>query len=134
MQNADTVKIQPKRSALDPQSVARLMLQGFDRHYALFRYGAQRAKSLFESGDWHGIQQLSKERIDYYDLRVRECLLLLEPVLKDLSQSTAADQTSVADMNAKTQTDFWQAVRQHFVSLLTDHKQPECAETFYNSV
>jgi len=136
MQNADTVHIEPKRSALDPQGVARLMLQGFDRHYALFRYGAQRAKSLFESGDWHGTQQLSKERIEYYDRRVRECLVLLEPVLRDLAQANpgAVNRSAPVATDPPVQTLFWQAVRQHFVSLLTAHQQPECAETFYNSV
>ena len=46
-----------------PLDVARRILAGFDRHYALFRYSAQRAKALFESGDWHGIQRLSPRRL-----------------------------------------------------------------------
>ncbi len=104
-----------------------MILAGFDRHYALFRYGAQRAKSLFESGDWLGIQKLSRERIEYYDRRVRECLAKLNPVLA----RQAGSQDAV--MSAQQQQ-FWQAVRQSFVSLLSDHQQPECAETFYNSV
>lgn len=138
MQNADTVTIEPKPTPLDPQSVAGMILNGFNRHYALFRYGAQRAKSLFESGDWHGIEQLSKERIEYYDMRVRECLVQLEPLLKKpLPQppqpSTPLDQSAAVDMTLE-QTRFWQAVRHHYVALLTDHQQPECAETFYNSV
>ena len=28
----------------------------------------------------------------------------------------------------------WKAVKQSFVALLADHRQPECAETFFNSV
>ena len=32
------------------------------------------------------------------------------------------------------QTAFWQQVKQEFVGLLADHRQPECAETFFNSV
>jgi len=104
-----------------------MILAGFDRHYALFRYGAQRAKSLFESGDWLGIQKLSRERIEYYDRRVRECLAKLNPVLA----RQAGSQDAVMSVQ---QQQFWQAVRQSFVSLLSDHQQPECAETFYNSV
>lgn len=135
MQNADTVTIEPKPVSLDPQNVASLILQGFNRHYALFRYGAQRAKSLFESGDWQGIQQLSRERIEYYDMRVRECLVRLEPLLKayPAQQQRLVDQETSNSM-VSAQTRFWQDVRQHFVGLLTDHQQPECAETFYNSV
>lgn len=135
MQNADTVKIEPKPSRLDPLSVAGLVLEGFDRHYALFRYGAQRAKSLFESGDWHGIQQLSKERIEYYDMRVRECLNRLEPLLQRQDQEAQRlPLDSSTTFLSDEQTQFWQSVRQAFVGLLTDHRQPECAETFYNSV
>ena len=63
------------------EHVAQLILQGFNRHYALFRYSAQRAKVLFESGNWDGIQRLSRERIEYYDMRVRECAAILRPTL-----------------------------------------------------
>src|SRR4030095_15124292 len=28
----------------------------------------------------------------------------------------------------------WERVKLHFIGLLIDHKQPECAETFFNSV
>ncbi len=28
----------------------------------------------------------------------------------------------------------WEEVKRHYISLLIDHKQPECAETFFNSV
>ena len=108
-----------------------MILAGFDRHYALFRYGAQRAKALFESGDWHGIQRLSQERIEYYDMRVRECIQKLQRVLP-----LVADQGSEANatgLNTEQQT-FWQEIKQEYVALLTTHRQPECAETFFNSV
>src|SRR5690625_7916807 len=70
------------RPGLSPQAVAQTILTGFDRHYSLFRYSAQRAKALFESGDWQGIQQLSRERIEYYDTRVSECVGQLNRALK----------------------------------------------------
>ena len=44
----------------------------------------------------------------------------------------AADGRSAALDDA--QTAFWQQVKQEFVGLLADHRQPECAETFFNSV
>ena len=28
----------------------------------------------------------------------------------------------------------WEEVKRHFIGLLIDHRQPECAETFFNSV
>src|SRR3546814_816498 len=80
----DVQRIEPAPAPRpQPLEVARQILAGFDRHYALFRYSAQRAKALFESGDWHGIQQLSRERIEYYDMRVRECATQLRQALRD---------------------------------------------------
>jgi len=138
IQLTDIQQIEPVPvQVLAPDAVAKIMLAAFDRHYALFRYGAQRAKSLFESGDWQSIQQLSRERIEYYDMRVRECIAKLEPAL-------AKDQTmqskSLVDVEfddspmPQKQRDFWQSTKLAFVSLLADHRQPECAETFFNSV
>ena len=98
--------------------VARAILAGFDRHYALFRYCAQRAKALFESGDWNGIQRLARERIAYYDARVRECVAGLRTAYGDALSSDA----------------FWAPLKQEYVLLLAEHRQPECAETFFNSV
>ncbi len=123
---------QVSRRRLSPDAVARTMLDGFDRHYALFRYSAQRAKALFESGDWRGIQQLSRERIEYYDTRVHECATLLTAALKDsdASPSGASAQQSLTP----AQMEFWQSVKTGFVALLAAHRQPECAETFFNSV
>ena len=122
---------QAPRSGPSPREVANMILAGFDRHYALFRYGAQRAKALFESGDWHGIQRLSQERIEYYDMRVRECIQKLQRVL-----SMAASQAQIADTAelSQAQKSYWQNIKQEYVALLTTHRQPECAETFFNSV
>lgn len=129
----DHQRIEPvARVGLSHQAVAQTILDGFNRHYSLFRYGAQRAKSLFESGDWRGIQQLSRERIEYYDTRVNECTTLLNTALKgsDGSRAGASTQQSLTP----GQLAFWQSVKREFVRLLSDHKQPECAETFFNSV
>jgi len=128
--SGDVQRIEPAPAPLpQPLDVARQILAGFDRHYALFRYSAQRAKALFESGDWHGIQQLSRERIEYYDMRVRECAAQLRQSLRD----SAAPDGAAAGLTP-AQTAFWQEVKQQFVGLLSGHRQPECAETFFNSV
>lgn len=129
----DHQRIEPvARVGLSHQAVAQTILEGFNRHYSLFRYGAQRAKSLFESGDWRGIQQLSRERIEYYDTRVNECTIMLISALKgsDASRAGATAQQSLTP----GQLAFWQGVKTEFVRLLSGHKQPECAETFFNSV
>lgn len=123
--------ISATKTSMSAHTVAQTMLDGFNRHYALFRYSAQRAKSLYESGDWHAIQHLSRERIEYYDTRVRESAAFISKALRDDSpvlEHTPASQLSPRQLN------FWQAVKAQFVNLLPGHMQPECAETFFNSV
>ncbi|WP_415833189.1 bifunctional isocitrate dehydrogenase kinase/phosphatase [Kerstersia similis] len=115
------LRVEPIARLLPARQAAASILQGFNRHYALFRYSAQRAKALFEAGDWRGMQQLSRERIDYYDQRVRECAHTLAQRLD--GQGSDADPSP-----------HWQAIKQEFVALLDGHPQPECAETFFNSV
>ncbi len=98
--------------------VARALLEGFDRHYRLFRAASAAARQRFEQADWHGQQQAQRERIEYYDRRVDEAVATLR-------QRFEVDTLS---------TDSWQQVKLHYIGLLTDHHQPELAETFFNSV
>ncbi|HEY1101951.1 MAG TPA: bifunctional isocitrate dehydrogenase kinase/phosphatase [Burkholderiaceae bacterium] len=98
--------------------IAKAMIDGFNRHYRLFRTESARAKHRFETMDWHAQQRGQRERIEFYDLRVRECVTRLEREFK------AGDQPM----------DVWQQVKLHFIGLLINHHQPELAETFFNSV
>ena len=36
--------------------IAQLIMEGFDRHYQLFRAESTKAKHRFEAQDWHGQQ------------------------------------------------------------------------------
>ncbi len=98
--------------------IAQAMMDGFNRHYQLFRQESAKAKQRFEKQDWHGQQRAQRERIEFYDLRVKECSARLE------SEFEAAIQPP----------DIWQQVKLHYIGLLVDHFQPELAETFFNSV
>jgi isocitrate dehydrogenase kinase/phosphatase len=98
--------------------VAKAMMDGFNRHYRLFRTESARAKHRFETADWHGQQRAQRERIEFYDLRVKECVMRLEKEFK----------AGVQPM------DLWQQIKLHYIGLLVDHRQPELAETFFNSV
>jgi isocitrate dehydrogenase kinase/phosphatase len=98
--------------------MARALLDGFNRHYRLFRAESQRAKHRYETADWHGQQRAQRERIEFYDLRVKEAVARLEKEFK-------------AD---KQPMEIWQQVKLHYIGLLIDHHQPELAETFFNSV
>ncbi|MDQ6882493.1 MAG: bifunctional isocitrate dehydrogenase kinase/phosphatase [Pseudomonadota bacterium] len=94
------------------------MMDGFNRHYRLFRTESAGAKQRFETADWHGQQRAQRERIEFYDLRVKEATARLEQEFK------AGEQPM----------DVWQQVKLHYIGLLVDHHQPELAETFFNSV
>jgi isocitrate dehydrogenase kinase/phosphatase len=98
--------------------IAKAMMDGFNRHYRLFRTESARAKHRFETADWHGQQRAQRERIEFYDLRVKECTMRLEKEFK----------AGVQPMEV------WQQVKLHYIGLLVDHHQPELAETFFNSV
>lgn len=98
--------------------VAQTVLDGFNRHYQSFSAAAVRARACFESADWRGLQQLARERIVSYDERVRECLYTLQDEY---------DAESIED-------EVWEQIKLHYIGLLTTHRQPECAETFFNSV
>ncbi|OYY48891.1 MAG: bifunctional isocitrate dehydrogenase kinase/phosphatase, partial [Polaromonas sp. 39-63-203] len=98
--------------------IAKAMMDGFNRHYQLFRTESARAKHRFETADWHGQQRAQRERIEFYDLRVREASTRLN------REFGAGDQPM----------DVWQQVKLHYIGLLVNHHQPELAETFFNSV
>jgi isocitrate dehydrogenase kinase/phosphatase len=98
--------------------IAKAMMDGFNLHYRLFRTESARAKHRFETADWHGQQRAQRERIEFYDLRVREASKRLEREFK------AGEQPM----------EIWQQVKLHYIGLLVDHHQPELAETFFNSV
>ncbi len=98
--------------------IARAMLDGFERHYALFRSESARAKQRFEAADSHAQQRAQRERIEFYDLRVKEAVQRLEREFR------AGEQPM----------DVWHQAKLHYIGLLIDHRQPELAETFFNSV
>lgn len=100
-------------------AIAVAIREGFDRHYALFRDCARAAKAHFEAGDWRAIRQVGGDRIDYYDRRVLEAVERIEREYR------------LAGLEADA---LWERVKLHFIGLLIDHRQPECAETFFNSV
>ena len=98
--------------------VARAILAGFDRHYRLFRDASRQAKRHFEAGDWGAMRTLSRARIEMYDSRVEEAV---RGILERFPEA------EIDEM-------LWPAIKLAYIPLLHEHRQPECAETFYNSV
>lgn len=98
--------------------IARQILDGFDKHYRLFRETSAAAKGRFERAEWAAVRAASRERIDMYDRRVEEAVA----TIRERFPEAATDESA------------WQHIKLAYVALLHEHRQPECAETFYNSV
>ena len=63
-------------TSLAAQRVAQVVIEGFNKHYRLFRECSASAKERFENADWLGVQQATRERIQFYDARVLETTAL----------------------------------------------------------
>src|SRR4051794_24185752 len=98
--------------------IADVMIEGFGRHYRLFRSTSANAKHRFEVAAWTEAQQAVSERIRFYDERVQECVQRLN---QELDAGSLDDAT-------------WREAKLLYIGLLIDHKRPELAETFFNSV
>lgn len=100
------------------QAVANSILSGFNRHFSLFRSISAKAKYLFENQKWAEIQKITTDRIRMYDDRVAETVTKLK---ENFSANVLNDT-------------IWKEVKLAYSLLLINHKQPELAETFFNSV
>ena len=102
---------------LDGTPIAEAILAGFDKHYRLFRAISTAAKDRFERADWKAVRAAHRERIEMYDRRVAEAVL--------------AVREQFPQVHAESE---WPSIKHAYVTLLLNHQQPECAETFFNSV
>jgi len=98
--------------------VAQAILDGFNRHYSLFRQYSREGQQCFEHADWQRAAQVNRERIRGYELRVRETV----------------DRIHEAYPEAARHSEIWPRIKIVFIGKLMNHLQAECAETFYNSV
>lgn len=97
--------------------IARTILSGFNKHYRIFRETSSSARLMFERKQWAEIRESNRLRIDMYDSRVAEAV---ETVKREFPQSV--DEA------------LWPSIKMAYISLLYEHRQPELAETFFNSV
>ena len=108
----------PLASQKQAYEIARALLDGFNRHYHLFSETNRAAKQRFEQADWHGQQRAARERIEFYDRRVQETKQYLQ----------------IEFATATLPIETWQQVKLLYIGMLIEHRQPELAETFFNSV
>jgi len=100
------------------KNIAETILNGFNRHFSIFTKITQGARKRFENADWEAERTASRERIKFYDIRVKDSV-------NDLHNLFDLDKFSGV---------LWFDVKREYVQLIQDHHQPELAETFYNSV
>ncbi|MFV8824053.1 bifunctional isocitrate dehydrogenase kinase/phosphatase [Thauera sp. WH-2] len=100
------------------QAIAQALVEGFNKHYRIFRETSRRAKELFEGAQWQKQLDSVRERVQFYDDRVAETVTRL---LDEFDADALDDAT-------------WQQVKLQFIGMLINHRQPELAETFFNSV
>ncbi|WEN43248.1 Isocitrate dehydrogenase kinase/phosphatase [Thauera sp. GDN1] len=99
-------------------AIAQALVEGFNKHYRIFRDTSRRAKELFEAAHWQKQLDAVRERVQFYDDRVDETVARLH----DEFDADALDDIT------------WQQVKLQFIGMLINHRQPELAETFFNSV
>ncbi|HEX5391761.1 MAG TPA: bifunctional isocitrate dehydrogenase kinase/phosphatase [Rhodocyclaceae bacterium] len=102
----------------DAPRIAIALIEGFDKHYLLFRETCRQAKARFEGADWQGVHEAVRARIHFYDDRVMECVERLRSEFD----------------GERIEGAVWQEAKLLYIGLLVGHKQPELAETFFNSV
>jgi isocitrate dehydrogenase kinase/phosphatase len=100
------------------ETIAETVLEGFNKHFRIFQKITAGAMGRFETEDWIAERDASRKRVLFYDKRADEAIETLReifgPALNDMS--------------------IWKQVKALYTMLLQDHKQPELAETFYNTV
>jgi isocitrate dehydrogenase kinase/phosphatase len=100
------------------ESIATALVEGFDKHYRLFRESSALAKQRFEQECWQEGQQAVRDRIQFYDDRVTETT---ERLHGEFQADNLSDRV-------------WQLAKLQYIHLMINHKQPELGETFFNSV
>ncbi len=99
-------------------ALAKTIINGFERHIQLFIEITQSAKDRFELCQWDEVQKAASARTNFYDMRVNE------------TYNTIKRDFFIQSLDRK----LWQQVKKNYIDLLSNHQQPELAETFYNSV
>lgn len=103
---------------VDIKAIANAVLDAFNKHYRIFLEITRGARQRYIDQDWVADRAASRERITLYSIRVDEACEILRKEF---------------DLEAIDKS-LWKDVKKEYVALLYEHRQPELAETFYNSV
>ena len=88
------------------QAIAQALVEGFNKHYRIFRETSRRAKELFEGAQWQKQLDSVRERVQFYDDRVAETVTRL---LGEFDADALDDAT-------------WQQVKLQFIGMLINHR------------
>ena len=116
------------------RSIAKKILLGFEHHYQNIKSASIEAKRCFEEKEWEKIESDSKLRLNFYDEQVDVFCKKLSSELKKQTLYGAKAEFNESQSMDKFNSDFWENTKLIYIELITAHKQPELAETFYNSV
>ena len=100
------------------ETIAETVLEGFNKHFRIFQKITAGAMGRYETEDWMAERDASRKRILFYDKRADEAVETLREIFGP----------------ALNEMTIWKQVKVLYIMLLHDHKQPELAETFYNTV
>ena len=100
------------------RGIADTILQGFNRHFEIFSQITAGAMQRFEKADWQAVHKASRDRVSFYDTRVRETIALIKAHF----------------ILPENDMELWRKTRLAYMRLLLEHAQPELAETFYTSI
>jgi len=89
--------------------IATTIVSGFDRHFTIFSAITKGAKQRFENADWEAERVASRDRILFYDIRVKDAIGELQKLF-DLEPFDSQ---------------LWFDVKREYVLLISNHLQPE---------
>lgn len=102
------------------EKIVKQIIEGFDHDFRTFNSHTARASTLFEQGDWKGIQEASKDRIQGYGIRIKNTCNNLKGIIREYEE--LSDET------------LWREIKGKYAEYLKAHQQPKLAESYYNSV
>jgi isocitrate dehydrogenase kinase/phosphatase len=110
--------VKSKASNSQPLEISKKILKGFERHYTALQKTSFDAKHKFENCEWEKLVEDSKLRLYFYDNQVTNFC----DKFRDFFDVTSFDE------------ELWANTKLTYTALVSTYKQPELAETFYNSV
>ncbi|MDE0308260.1 MAG: bifunctional isocitrate dehydrogenase kinase/phosphatase [Acidiferrobacterales bacterium] len=106
------------RQSKRAKKISRTILRGFERHFTLFQEITAGAQERFEMAAWGEVREAARRRIHFYDKRIQETI------------TAVRSEFEIDELDEP----LWEQVKIRYIHLLLEHRQPELAESYYNSV